>query len=189
MALEILGTHGKIFASHIKYDCIDLFDKVFDLCSHPNHELKMAANEAIEKISITISDCLKEKDEVHKKAFTYIIDKIRSTLEKKGSNILMNTAISLIGIFSSSIVKFKGEETLQKYLEELIILFDDDIVFNLGKDAFKEKKDVDYEHYKPSKSIKFVLAIQKQYISLLNSYSNIIGNLSNINEMFINVNY
>ena len=82
-----------------------------------------------------------------------------------------------------------GEGILEKYLEELIILFDDDIVLSLGRDAFKEKKDKDYENFKPSKSIKYILYIQKQYISLLNSYSNIIGNLSSINEMFINVIY
>jgi len=147
----------------------------------------MAANETIEKISITISDCLREDIVIHKDVLDYILLKVKKTLETKASNILMNTAISLIGIFSNAIVKFKGESTLEKYLEELIILFDDNIVLNLGNDAFKENKDVDFEQYKPSKSIKFILAIQKQYISLLNSYANIIGNLSHINEMFINV--
>jgi hypothetical protein len=147
----------------------------------------MAANEALEKISSTISDCLSTQDLIHKEVLDYILLKIKKTLETKNSNILMNTAISLIGIFSNAIVKFKGESILEKYLDELIILFDEDIVRNLGNDAFKEKKNVDYENYKPSNSIKFVLAIQKQYISLLNSYANIIGNLSCINEMFINV--
>lgn len=84
-----------------------------------------------------------------------------------------------------------GENILEKYLEELVIMFDQDILHALGKEAFKSRKiefDDEGSAYKPSKSIKYILAVQKQYISLLNSYSNIIGNLKSTSELIVNVN-
>ena len=39
---------------------------MFELCNHKNYELKMCANEAIEKICMHISDCLLEKNTLHK---------------------------------------------------------------------------------------------------------------------------
>jgi hypothetical protein len=195
LALEVISSHGKVFFKQIQNDSINLFDDIFLLCNHKNHELKMAANEAIEKISIHISDCLIEGNDIHKDAFKYLIIKIKNVLETKTAVMLTNTAISLIGIFANAIIRFMGENILEKYLEELIVLSDQDILHALGKEAYKSKtieemtnsyKERKDDLAKPSKSIKYVLAIQKQYISLLNSYSNIIGNLTHINELIVN---
>ena len=189
MALEIISKHGKVFNKQIKKDSINLFDDIFDYCNNTNYELKISANECIEKLSHLIAEFLNESIDQNKEIFEYIINKIKKTLQSKSSNILVNTCISLIGIFSNSIINFFGHESLIKYLEELIILFDDEIILGLGKDISQEKQNMDSDRYKPSKSIKYVLAIQKQYISLIDSYSNIIGNLQNLNEMFINVKF
>jgi len=195
LALDVISSHGKVFFKQIQKDSINLFDDIFVLCNHKNQELKMAANEAIEKISMHISECLIEENDLHKDAFKYLIIKIKTVLDTKSTNILVNTAISLIGIFANSIVRFMGENILEKYLEELIVLFDADIINALGRDAFKIKRNDAQSHSsndseealsKPSKSIKYVLYIQKQYISLLNSYSNIISNLSHISELVVN---
>lgn len=81
-----------------------------------------------------------------------------------------------------------GEFQLTKYLEDLLISFDKQILSFLGKESFQltssANQDLD-SIFKPSKSIKQVLAIQKQYISLLNAYSQIISCLKNLNEIFV----
>jgi hypothetical protein len=183
--LEVLGTHGKVFANQLQKDSINLFDDIFELCNHQNNELKTTANEAIEKISVHIADCLLEENLVHKDSFKYLLNKIKFVLSNRFTSILINTAISLIGIFAKSIVKFLGENILQQYLDELLLIFDDDIVKSIGKTD--QNEDTAIEKYKPSKTIRYVLAKQKQYISMLNAYSNIISNLTKLNEFIVNV--
>ena len=81
-----------------------------------------------------------------------------------------------------------GESMLIKYLEELLITFNKYILNFLGKETFKlkTKSDDDLDNIlRPSKSIKQVLGIQKQYISLLNAYSQIISNITTLNEIFL----
>jgi hypothetical protein len=189
LSLEVISCNGRVFHKQLQNDSINLFDDIFELCNHKNQILKMAANEAIEKISLHISECLMEENNLHKDVFKYLIVKIKNVLETKTATILVNTAISLIGIFSSAIIRFMGESMLEKYLEELIILFDQDILNALGKEAFKSRKlefETNSEKDKPSRSIKYVLYIQKQYISLLNAYANIIRNLTYISEFVVN---
>ena len=192
LALEVLSIHGKVFTLQLQKDSLDLFDKVFKMCSSKNQELKTAANEAIEKISLHISDCLLEDSTIHKDVFNYLLCKIKEVLESKSTSIMTNTAISLVGIFANAIVRFMGEKILTNYLEELIVICDKDIFTSLGKEAYRQAKE-NYNvegigkasKFKPSKSIKYILSIQKQYISLLNSYANIIANLSHISELFV----
>ena len=163
------------------------FEKVFNLCSSKNQELKIAANEAIEKISLHISDCLLEESTIHKDVFNYLLCKIKEVLEQKKASIMTNTAISLVGIFANAIVRFMGEAILKNYLEELIVICGKDIFSSLGKEAYKQAKESyniegmgKASKFKPSKSIKYILSIQKQYINLLNSYANIIAKVIDI---------
>lgn len=192
LALEVLSMHGKVFTVQLQKDSLDLFEKVFNLCSSKNQELKIAANEAIEKISLHISDCLLEESTIHKDVFNYLLCKIKEVLEQKKASIMTNTAISLVGIFANAIVRFMGEAILKNYLEELIVICDKDIFSSLGKEAYKQAKESyniegmgKASKFKPSKSIKYILSIQKQYINLLNSYANIIANLTHISELFV----
>ena len=196
LALQVLSEHGNVFSMQLQVDCIELFNFIFSLCSHKNYELKITANEAIEKIAIHISDSLIEDNTLHKGVFREILGKIEEVLEKKSTSILTNTAISLIGIFSASIVRFLGENILSKYLEELIVICEKEVLYSIGKDAYKQAKQINYNSnnssysdpsskYKPSKSIKAILSIQKQYISILNAYSNIISNLNDLSELFV----
>ena len=184
--MEVLGTHGKVFTKQLQKDSINLFDDIFELCNHQNNELKATANEAIENISIHIADCLLEENLIHKDSFKYLLNKIKFVLGNKYTSILINTAISLIGIFAKSIVKFLGENILQQYLDELLFIFDDDVVNSIVKEN-EHNLESSNKRYKPSKSIKYVLSKQKQYISMLNAYSHIISNMKNITEFIVNV--
>ena len=193
LALEVLGTHGKVFSLQLQSDSLNLFGDVLALCNHKNYELKIAANDAMEKISLHISDCLLEESDFDKDVFHFLLRQIGQVLEMKNASIMTNTAISLIGIFSNAIVRFSGEHYLKKYLEELIVICDKEILSSLGKEAYHQAKRIaftsegiinDNSKYKPSKSIKYILAIQKQYISILNAYANIISNLNEVNELF-----
>jgi hypothetical protein len=186
VALEVLGSHGKVFANQLQKDSVNLFDDIYVLCLSANQELKVTANEAIEKISVHIADSLLEQNLIHKDSFKYLLYRIKYVLEAKHTNILVNTAISLIGIFSKSIVRFMGENMLQEYLDELLLIFNDDIIYSIGLDSNKESESLTH-NMKPSKSIRYVLAKQKQYISMLNAYSNIISNLKKLNEFVVNV--
>jgi hypothetical protein len=76
LALRIISEHGKVFTQQLQRESIELFDLVFELCNHKNYELKMCANEAIEKICMHISDCLLEKNTMHKDVFKYLLRKI-----------------------------------------------------------------------------------------------------------------
>ena len=196
LALRIISEHGKVFTQQLQRESIELFDLVFELCNHKNYELKMCANEAIEKICMHISDCLLEKNTLHKDVFKYLLRKIEEVLEKRSQNIMINTAISLIGIFSDAIVRFMGKNILLKYLEELIVICDKDILYSIGKDSYRQAKQMNYDSnssaysdpsskYKPSKNIKNILYIQRQYFSILDAYANIISNLDEISELAI----
>ena len=196
LALKIISEHGKVFTQQLQRDSIELFDLVFELCNHKNYELKMCANEAIEKICMHISDCLLEKDTLHKDVFKYLLRKIEEVLEKRTQYIMINTAISLIGIFSDAIVRFMGKNILLKYLEELIVICDKDILYSIGKDSYRQAKQMNYDSnssaysdpsskYKPSKNIKNILYTQRQYFSILDAYANIISNLDEISELAI----
>ena len=196
LALKVISEHGKVFTQQLQRESIELFDLVFELCNHKNYELKMCANEAIEKICMHISDCLLEKSTLHKDIFKYLLRKIEEVLEKRSQYIMINTAISLIGIFSDAIVRFMGKNILLKYLEELIVICDKDILYSIGKDSYKQAKQMNYDSnssaysdpsskYKPSKNIKNILYIQRQYFSILDAYSNIISNLDEISELAI----
>ena len=196
LALKIISEHGKVFTQQLQRESIELFDLVFELCNHKNYELKMCANEAIEKICMHISDCLLEKNTLHKDVFKYLLRKIEEVLEKRTQYIMINTAISLIGIFSDAIVRFMGKNILLKYLEELIVICDKDILYSIGKDSYKQAKQMNYDSnssaysdpsskYKPSKNIKNILYTQRQYFSILDAYANIISNLDEISELAI----
>ena len=196
LALKIISEHGKVFTQQLQRESIELFDLVFELCNHKNYELKMCANEAIEKICMHISDCLLEKNTLHKDVFKYLLRKIEEVLEKRTQYIMINTAISLIGIFSDAIVRFMGKNILMKYLEELIVICDKDILYSIGKDSYRQAKQMNYDSnssaysdpsskYKPSKNIKNILYTQRQYFSILDSYANIISNLDEISELAI----
>ena len=113
LALKVISEHGKVFTQQLQRESIELFDLVFELCNHKNYELKMCANEAIEKICMHISDCLLEKSTLHKDIFKYLLRKIEEVLEKRSQYIMINTAISLIGIFSDAIVRFMGKNILE----------------------------------------------------------------------------
>ena len=175
--MEVLGTHGKVFTKQLQKDSINLFDDIFELCNHQNNELKATANEAIENISIHIADCLLEENLIHKDSFKYLLNKIKFVLGNKYTSIL---------IFAKSIVKFLGENILQQYLDELLFIFDDDVVNSIVKEN-EHNLESSNKRYKPSKSIKYVLSKQKQYISMLNAYSHIISNMKNITEFIVNV--
>jgi len=104
--------------------------------------------------------------------------------------VVINTAINLIGIFSKSIVKFMGEHILIKYLNELITVFDQDIINSIGKDTFSNSGFEGESGFESkAKNFKYILGKQKQYFSLVNSYANIVGNLKTINELIVNVRY
>ena len=81
-----------------------------------------------------------------------------------------------------------GKNILLKYLEELIVICDKDILYSIGKDSYRQAKQMNYDSnssaysdpsskYKPSKNIKNILYTQRQYFSILDAYANIISNL------------
>lgn len=117
LALQVISSHGKVFHKQLQKDSINLFDDIFDLCNHKNYELKMAANEGIEKISIHIADSLTEDNDLHKDAFKYLLVKIKTVLDTKTTSILINTAISLSKILCNH--KFKKLEYLPGPLLDL----------------------------------------------------------------------
>jgi len=58
---------------------------------------------------------------------------------------MINTAISLVGFFSDEFERFMRNNNISKYLEELIIICDKEILYPIRKDSYRQDKQTNYE--------------------------------------------
>jgi len=168
-AMKLFTTHVKIFRKIIPLHAEAMVKLNLTLCVDADINVRDAANDMLGNLMRVISDGLTTDETIHKDIFQKIVSQFKAILDDPNNNVQLISAIRAIGVFSKAIKVFLEEETLKGYLDRLIELSEQKLI-----KEFEDQRNPEED----TKNFKFILKKQKQLISYIESYSFILGELT-----------
>ncbi|KAL4502183.1 hypothetical protein ABPG72_000418 [Tetrahymena utriculariae] len=187
-ALKVLTAYAHIFKVQILDDSKEIIDKVLGLISHNNRDVKENASDCLESLMALLATELDSSYKNHEVSFNYIIQKMSFLINQERQQIFtasITVIIKSIGIFSKAIAKHLGQDQLQLFFKQMISLSEIRLLKHIEKDGVNSVVDfqpVEDENMKKGTSFKTILYRQKQVISFITSFANIISQLDKLYE-------
>lgn len=155
-ALKLLSKNADLFKDHLINSYSSICDTLMELISAKNPSLRENARECWESCLVQLAEAL-SVDASLVQCFEYILNLLEKALKSTEDTYFLPGTVRAVGIFSSAIVKYKGELYLSEILSRLIEISE--------KFVFIERDDIE--------DFKSLIIRQKQLSSFIISYSNI----------------
>jgi hypothetical protein len=164
-ALKLLSRNAEIFKEHLIKNYEPVCDTLIELIGAKNPSLRENGRECWESCLVQLAEAL-SKDVTLASCFEYVLNLLEKALKSTEETYFLPGTVRAVGIFSSAIIKYKGELYLSEMLARLIELSE--------KFIFVEREDIE--------DFKGLLIRQKQLASFIVSYSNISRAIPHLSE-------